>query len=1380
MNLGDGGYLVDPESEYGKYLNPDLVPFDKIADRPCLVLLGEPGIGKSRAINDIRRAIDEHIQRGAARSTWFDLSEYGNEDRLIRELFQSSEIVEWISSKYDMHLFLDSLDECRLSIKKTSAILSKELSKLPLDRLRLRIRCRTAEWPRGLQQELIGLWTEAGVSVYELCPLRRADVAETARAEGIDDSKFIAEIANKQGVPLAIKPITLMMLTGIFRNEGKLPGSQADLYERGCLSLCEEQNIRRRDARFVGTFSATQRMACASRLAALMIFGGRPAVWMGTESTRPVGVNLSVAEAAGGAMVVEDDEVLVNEQLVRETLQTGLFSGRGQELLGWAHQTYAEFLAARCLKTQNCSKTQVSTLLFHSDGVERRIVPQLHGTAGWVGVLRPDCLTEMTTLDPEAILCSDGLPDSSHRKYLVAALLEFYDQEKLLDTWHGHFRRYAKLDHPELGQQLLPYICDKAKGFVVRRAAINIAEVCHRHDLQKALLSVALDTSDNLTMRKEATAAIARIGDRASRGELKSLLTDQDDDIKAYALEALWPDDLTPDELFDCLNPAQDPECIGAYSGFIYELTEDLPKTALPAAIRWLDATASTREPHDEFTRLRCAIIRTCWRNIDDKNVLQLWAPVLMRFLSRHNTIVFGKYERFDHEMLSGVDAPQKQKLLVALAPLLTKDETPIHWLAFSGLFATQDVTWLVDLLVCTIDERLQQLLVILTERLYRPYSSAVTDALLVGLAASAELRSRLSVWATPVVLNSPAAEEARQRWHEVHRSFAQPKEDPPLDPPASQRVLILLDAFEAGDIDAWWKLNRELTLAPDSKRYGSDSPSAITELPGWTAADQAVRLRLLHAARTYLERGDPATEHWLGKQTGDRRAHAGYRALRLLLEEDTDSLAELTADIWNKWAAIVVSYPANNETGDLRWIHKELIRLAYHYAPDECLRVLDLETRDQARTQDFVSGLWKFETCWDDGISSVLLSIAKDSDVKPSAVSYLLPELAERNYEVAVQWAMSFITTPTPSDARRRELSSIAAVSLLAASPSVAWNSVWSAIESDPDWGRDTLLKLSGPTDEGKVTLLRFLNESQLGDLFLWLARQFRYADDIRHTGAHFVGPRERGEEFRNAVLHVLKQRGNRAACATLERIAAELPALDWLKWTILDARRLMRSVTWQPPSPRDIVGLTSNPKRRIINGGSQLQDLIIESLERLQVKLQAETPCAQFLWNQGTDRTWRPKDENALSDWIKNHLEDDLGPTKGIIANREVEIRKGAGGASGEGVDLHVDSIGRIGTVEAERITVIVEVKGCWHKELMTAMEDQLVNRYLKDNTCQYGLYVVGCYCCSQWDAKDPRQRASDKHGDEIEKTLCEQATRLSRGSVRVKSLVLNAALR
>ena len=145
-------------------------------------------------------------------------------------------------------------------------------------------------------------------------------------------------------------------------------------------------------------------------------------------------------------------------------------------------------------------------------------------------------------------------------------------------------------------------------------------------------------------------------------------------------------------------------------------------------------------------------------------------------------------------------------------------------------------------------------------------------------------------------------------------------------------------------------------------------------------------------------------------------------------------------------------------------------------------------------------------------------------------------------------------------------------------------------------------------------------------------------------------------------------------------------------------------------------------------------------------------------------------------MSDYVGRHLKDDLA-TKSVVVGREVEIRRGEGAHLGERTDIHVSA--RTSTPGGELAETIIEVKGCWNAELNTAMKSQLVDRYLKDNQCQHGLYLVGWFQCSQWDQSDWRHnRSSGIVG--ARDYLETQAAELSTGRAKVKAMVLNLALR
>jgi hypothetical protein len=87
FDLSDGGYLSDPESQWGAIQNPDTVPLTSMGMTPCLVLLGEPGIGKSHEIQQqYERA---KTQAAEASDAWlrFDLRDFQTDARFCNKVF---------------------------------------------------------------------------------------------------------------------------------------------------------------------------------------------------------------------------------------------------------------------------------------------------------------------------------------------------------------------------------------------------------------------------------------------------------------------------------------------------------------------------------------------------------------------------------------------------------------------------------------------------------------------------------------------------------------------------------------------------------------------------------------------------------------------------------------------------------------------------------------------------------------------------------------------------------------------------------------------------------------------------------------------------------------------------------------------------------------------------------------------------------------------------------------------------------------------------------------------------------------------------------------------------------------------------------------------
>jgi len=587
--LSDDGYLTDPDSEWGRTINPDVAPFESIAKFQCLVLLGEPGIGKTYAIKTEYKAIDEKVKKEGNQTYSLDLRPYSNEERLVKALFEKPTFISWLEGKYNLHIFLDSFDECLLRIDTLSAILSEELKQYPVERLFLRIACRTADWPSGLEKELIQLYGEESVGIYELVPLRKIDVIEAVRTRNIDHDTFLEEVKRKEAVPLAIKPITLDFLLNVYQKKGKLFSTQVALYLEGCRVLCEEPNVGRRGARLTGTLTAEQRMTVASRLAAITIFSNRYAIWTDIDRGNVPEEDVTINSLCNGKEIMDGGQLNITKSAIKETVSTGLFSARGPNRMSWSHKTYAEFLAARYLVQNKMTIKQMMSLIIHSSDPDKKLVPQLHETAAWLADMAPDVFDEIMKTDPEVLLRSDvATLDEKKQTDLVETLLRLYEEEKLLSRASEY---YHKLMHPQLLKQIKPYICDSGKGIIVRSVAIDIAEACKLKQLQDDLVNISLNQSQQIEIRVEATKAVCRIGDEKTKKRLMPLAKgeigdDPDDELKGCSLNAVWPAYMTTQEVFSVLTPPKNSDLLGRYYYFLSDnLSNNLRPSDLPTAL---------------------------------------------------------------------------------------------------------------------------------------------------------------------------------------------------------------------------------------------------------------------------------------------------------------------------------------------------------------------------------------------------------------------------------------------------------------------------------------------------------------------------------------------------------------------------------------------------------------------------------------------------------------------------------------------------------------------------------------------------------------------------------------------------------------------------
>ena len=202
-----------------------------------------------------------------------------------------------------------------------------------------------------------------------------------AETWGLNKSAFIENVYQQTLVGLAAIPTTLFFLLEEFRQNGAFRGTHRELYERGCQRLMREIDPRRIEAlrlrRHISRLPNRQHLAeSVHRLAALLLLCGKSAIHTGPSEEADADSDLHISEAA---------DTDLTEDSILDAIATGLFTSRGRQRFGFAHQTFAEMRWQRTFYRASHS-CKFRSLLSVGTTHNQRIcnVPQLAETAAWV------------------------------------------------------------------------------------------------------------------------------------------------------------------------------------------------------------------------------------------------------------------------------------------------------------------------------------------------------------------------------------------------------------------------------------------------------------------------------------------------------------------------------------------------------------------------------------------------------------------------------------------------------------------------------------------------------------------------------------------------------------------------------------------------------------------------------------------------------------------------------------------------------------------------------------------------------------------------------------------------------------------------------------
>ncbi|WP_432825459.1 NACHT domain-containing protein [Dactylosporangium sp. CA-092794] len=287
--MNEDGFLAtswrEPSGSDGGDIVGRLLPLQDALRSGAVVLLGEPGLGKSTEFRRLREYGDAGGLRVEEPVDGADLADAASFEELVgchlRTLppkpVPAGAATASGRPTPGLVIIIDQVDECPI-LQQLAGHLRRALDGRDTAGLRLVLGCRTADYPANLT---VVLRTACGsCHLADLAPLTRAEATALASSvEGVDGEALVAAAVECGAGALASVPLTLELLVGTYRRRGSLDALPVDLFADGVLQLLDEHDSDRSTVN--GDSTPSQRQAVAERIAVRLVLSGRRTIWRG-------------------------------------------------------------------------------------------------------------------------------------------------------------------------------------------------------------------------------------------------------------------------------------------------------------------------------------------------------------------------------------------------------------------------------------------------------------------------------------------------------------------------------------------------------------------------------------------------------------------------------------------------------------------------------------------------------------------------------------------------------------------------------------------------------------------------------------------------------------------------------------------------------------------------------------------------------------------------------------------------------------------------------------------------------------------------------------------------------------------------------------------
>ncbi len=342
-----------------------------IAQSKPVVILADAGMGKTLLIEKL-------AESSAIRTKLLSAS----------ELIKKS--IERLNIQSDEILLIDAFDEIP-STNDNSGI-DSVLNKLAkLDYPKFILTCRSIEWNDSNKNEIQSDYTD--ILTATLTNLSREDAQQFLQSRDLapeNVSQLITQLEENSLSSFYENPRNLALLAEIDFSIHPIPKTKAKLFELATEKLWQEMNPKAQNA--LGRLHQEQVIECAGLLFATYLLAGKQFIYKGMTSTTP-----------DHAINIYSLTNLKNSETLEATIQSRLFQSVEDDLFKPWHRSIAEYLGAKGL-AKAMSSPIVRRHIFSYLVVDNGVIASLRGIFAWLPTFNPNLSQIVIETDPYGLI----------------------------------------------------------------------------------------------------------------------------------------------------------------------------------------------------------------------------------------------------------------------------------------------------------------------------------------------------------------------------------------------------------------------------------------------------------------------------------------------------------------------------------------------------------------------------------------------------------------------------------------------------------------------------------------------------------------------------------------------------------------------------------------------------------------------------------------------------------------------------------------------------------------------------------------------------------------------------------------------------------------